>query len=128
LTNLACPTPLVIPFETVDWSAIPVTTHPGETGVAEWRTIQFPGLRIRMVTYSPNYLADHWCEKGHIIYCIDGEIDSELKDGRTFKLSQGMSYHVTDHASSHRSTTTAGARLFIVDGDFLAGKVPGYQA
>ncbi|NBV42766.1 hypothetical protein EBR96_08385, partial [bacterium] len=108
-----------IPFETTDWSHVTPTEHPGETGVAYWRTLQYPGLRIRHVEYSPGYLADHWCEKGHIIFCIDGEMVSELSDGREFVLRKGMSYQVTDGASSHRSRTEMGARLFIVDGEFL---------
>lgn len=111
--------PLVIPFQTTDWSTIPTTEHPGETGTALWQTLQYPGLRVRVVTYSPGYTADHWCEKGHIIFCIEGELTSELKDGQHVVLKQGMSYQVTDGASSHRSTTKIGAKLFILDGDFL---------
>ena len=111
-----------IPFHTTNWDTIPKTEHPGETGMAYWQTLPFPGLRIRMVTYSPGYLADHWCEKGHVVYCISGEMTSELKDGRTFELKAGMTYQVSDGASSHRSRTQDGALLLIIDGDFLAGK------
>jgi hypothetical protein len=110
-----------IPFHTVDWESEPAVEYPGERGVAVWRTRSYGNLRIRMVDYSAGYLADHWCEKGHILYCISGEITSELSDGRQFVLSAGMSYHVTDDASSHRTTTTQAARLFIVDGAFLKG-------
>lgn len=109
----------IIPFQLTDWSTIPTTEHPGETGTAYWKTIHYDKLRVRMVVYSKGYKADHWCEKGHIIYCIEGEMISELKDGRSFILSKGMSYQVSDDASSHRSTTTQGATLFIIDGDFL---------
>ena len=104
-----------IPFGTTDWSRIEPTAHPGETGVAHWRTQQFGSMRVRMVEYSPGYRADHWCRKGHILLCLDGELHTELADGRIFTLTPGMSYQVADDAEPHRSSTDAGARLFIVD-------------
>jgi hypothetical protein len=104
-----------IPFGTTDWSAVEPTTHKGETGVAIWRTRQFGDIRVRMVEYSPGYLANHWCEKGHILLCMAGELNTDLKDGRSFTLLPGMSYQVADGAEAHRSHTAQGARLFIVD-------------
>ncbi len=104
-----------IPFGTTDWSAVPKTEHPGTTGVALWRTRQFGAIRVRMVEYSPGYLADHWCEKGHILLCLEGELHTELADGRRFTLTPGTSYQVADGAEPHRSSTTKGATLFIVD-------------
>ncbi len=104
-----------IPFGTTDWSAIPATEHPGETGKALWRTCQFGTIRVRMVQYTPGYLADHWCSKGHILLCLEGELHTELDDGRTFILRPGMSYQVADNAEAHRSSTPCGAKLFIVD-------------
>ena len=104
-----------IPFGTTDWSTIPPEAHPGETGVAQWRTRQFGTIRVRMVEYSPGYLADHWCLKGHILLCLAGELHTELDDGRRFILRPGMSYQVADNAEAHRSSTPSGARLFIVD-------------
>jgi quercetin dioxygenase-like cupin family protein len=109
----------MIPFHTLNWETIPTTEHKGTTGVAYWRTQVYGGLRIRMVEYSAGYLADHWCEKGHIIYCIEGEMTTELKDGSEHLLAAGMTYQVSDGLSSHRSKTTNGAKLFILDGDFL---------
>ena len=104
-----------IPFETVDWSSIEPTTHPGETGTAFWRTRTFGTVRVRMVEYTPGYLADHWCTKGHILLCLSGELHTELEDGRTFILRSGMSYQVADDSEAHRSSTATGATLFIVD-------------
>lgn len=104
-----------IPFGTTDWQTIEPTVHPGDTGSALWRTQQFGDIRVRMVEYSAGYLADHWCSKGHILLCLDGELHTELEDGRTFVLKPGMSYQVADHAEAHRSSTPTGARLFIVD-------------
>lgn len=104
-----------IPFGTTDWSTVEVTEHPGDTGTARWRTRQFGSVRVRMVEYSPGYLADHWCEKGHILLCLAGELDTELKDGRTFRLRPGMSYQVADNTEAHRSYSATGATLFIVD-------------
>ena len=105
-----------IPFGTTDWSAVPETQHKGETGMATWRTRQFGAIRVRMVEYSPNYLADHWCEKGHILLVLDGRLETELADGRRVTLLPGQSYQVADAAEPHRSRTgPEGARLFIVD-------------
>jgi len=70
---------------------------------------------VRMVEYTPGYSADHWCRKGHILLCLEGELSTELEDGRRFVLKPGMSYQVADQAEAHRSSTTAGAKLFIVD-------------
>ena len=104
-----------IPFCTTDWTEIEETRHEGETGTAYWRTQQFGDIRVRMVKYSPGYLADHWCDKGHILLCTEGELDTELKDGRRFTLKAGMSYQVADDTAPHRSSTAVGAKLFIVD-------------
>ena len=103
------------PFTTTDWSRVPATHYPGETGSATWRTLDIGDLRVRMVEYSPGYLADHWCDRGHVLFVIEGEVDTELKDGRSFKLTAGMSYQVSNGRSSHRSRTATGAKLFIVD-------------
>ena len=108
-----------IPFQTTNWDQVPATMHTGETGVAYWKTIQYNGLRIRMVEYSKDYKADHWCAKGHIIFCIEGEMITELSDGSLHTLRQGMSYQVSDGLSSHRTSSEQGVKLFIVDGDFL---------
>ena len=104
-----------IPFGTTDWDTIERTEHRGERGLAYWRTQVFGGIRVRMVEYTPGYLANHWCEKGHILLCVEGELHTELKDGRTFTLTPGTSYQVADGAEAHRSSTNVGAKLFIVD-------------
>jgi quercetin dioxygenase-like cupin family protein len=104
-----------IPFGTTDWSQLERTEHKGESGIAYWRTQTFGGIRVRMVEYSAGYVSDHWCRKGHVLLCLEGELRTELEDGRTFTLGPGMSYQVADQAEPHRSRTTVGARLFIVD-------------
>ncbi len=102
-------------FTTTDWSEVPASEHPGETGVARWRTLAFGDARVRMIEYSPGYLADHWCQKGHVVLCIEGELETELADGRRVTLRPGSSYQVADGAEAHRSSTKNGCRLFIVD-------------
>jgi quercetin dioxygenase-like cupin family protein len=104
-----------IPFGVTDWTTTPSTEHAGTTGVATWRTANFGNIRVRLIDYSPGYEADHWCSKGHILLCLDGELETELVDGRRFLLKPGMSYQVADGAEAHRSRTTTGARLFVVD-------------
>ncbi|RYU87941.1 hypothetical protein EWM62_15730 [Mucilaginibacter terrigena] len=108
-----------IPFQTINWDKISKEEHPGEQGTSWWQTLQLPGFRIRLVEYSPGYLADHWCQKGHIVHCLEGSFNSELATGEIFTLSKGQSYVVSDDASSHRSVSAEGVKLLIVDGDFL---------
>jgi hypothetical protein len=108
-----------IPFGTINWEEIPATEHQGEKGVALWKTMQFDGLRIRMVEYTEGYLADHWCQKGHILHCLKGELETELSTGEKFILKEGMTYVVSDEMSSHRSQTQKGVKLIIIDGNFL---------
>lgn len=103
------------PFGTTDWSKIERVEYQGDTGLAYWRTQQFGDIRVRMVEYTPGYLADHWCNKGHIILCTAGELTTELQDGRKFTLKPGMTYQVADKVDAHRSFTAVGATLFIVD-------------
>lgn len=102
-------------FQTLDWSSVPKEEHKGDSGMAYWQTKMIHHIRVRMVEYTPGYLADHWCSKGHVILCVEGEMDTELKDGRIFKLKAGMSYFVGDNCEAHRSVTSTGCRLFIVD-------------
>ena len=108
-----------VPFQTTDWNHVAEIEKPGDTGKAIWRTMQWGDLRVRIVEYSAGYKADHWCTKGHILFCLEGELTTELQDGRRFTLKQGMSYQVSDNISAHRSSTSTGAKLFIVDGGFL---------
>jgi hypothetical protein len=111
---------MMIPFQTTHWENIPATEHKGETGTAIWKTLQYDKIRVRMIEYSENYKADHWCSKGHIIYCVEGEFISHLKDGREYLLSAGMSYQTSDDEENpHLSTSKYGCKLFVVDGDFL---------
>jgi quercetin dioxygenase-like cupin family protein len=104
-----------LPFGTTDWASITPTEHEGEQGFAYWRTRTFGDIRVRMVEYTPGYLANHWCVKGHILLCLEGRLETELADGRRFTLTPGVSYQVADHAEPHRSSTVEGAKLFIVD-------------
>jgi quercetin dioxygenase-like cupin family protein len=104
-----------VPFGTMDWSSVPTTEHPGTTGTALWRTLEIGNIRVRMVEYTPGYLADHWCKRGHVLLVLDGELETELSDGRKFLLKTGMSYQVANDINPHRSSTSTGAKLFIVD-------------
>jgi hypothetical protein len=112
-------TAISIPFQTIDWASVPRTEHKGETGTSFWQTLQFGGLRLRIVEYSAGYLADHWCQKGHIVQCLEGSFISELDNGEEFRLTEGMTYIVSDGMSSHRSVSETGVKLLIIDGHFL---------
>lgn len=102
-------------FGLTDWSSVEPTRHDGQRGTAYWRTRECGGVRVRMVEYTPGYAADHWCTKGHILLCLEGELHTELEDGRKFVLFPGMSYQAADELEPHRSSTPVGAKLFIVD-------------
>lgn len=104
-----------VPFMTTDWSKIAPTEYPGEQGKALWRTLEVGNVRVRMVEYTPGYIADHWCSRGHVLLILEGELVTELKDGRKFNMVPGMSYQVASDAEPHRSSTQSGAKLFIVD-------------
>jgi hypothetical protein len=104
-----------VPFNTIDWSTVEPTTHPGITGDALWRTFEMGNIRVRMVEYSPGYMADHWCSKGHVLLVLKGSLETELADGRKFEMTPGVSYQVADGTDPHRSSTKEGVTLFIVD-------------
>lgn len=112
---------LPIPFQITDWAAVPVTVVPGTTGTASMRTLQLGAIRIRMVEYSANYLADHWCQLGHLVFVLEGELISEQEHGERSVMAAGSSYAVSDGMSSHRSRTVGPVKLLIVDGAFLKG-------
>lgn len=111
-------------FQAINWDLIEKTEHHGETGTSFWQTMNIDGLRIRIVEYSANYLANHWCQKGHIVHCLEGEFISELENGEKFTLTKGMSYIVSNNLSSHRSISEHGVKLLIIDGDFLKAEKP----
>jgi quercetin dioxygenase-like cupin family protein len=100
-----------IPFGITDWQNIETIEHLGESGIA---IKTFGNIRVRMVKYSAGYKADHWCHKGHILLCLEGQLITELEDGRVFTLNPGMSYQVADGVERHGSSAEQGAQLFIV--------------
>jgi hypothetical protein len=104
-----------IPYETIDLETLAPEEHPGSRGTATWRTARRGDIRVRIVEYGPGYLADHWCDKGHVVYVLEGCFVSELKDGRKSVVSKGMCYLVSDGAEAHRSSSEGGVRLLIVD-------------
>ncbi len=104
-----------VPFDVTDFDQITGVEYPGERGKAIWRTVERGNLRVRIVEYSPGYVADHWCSRGHVVFVVSGELITELQDGRRFVMKPGMSYQVSDGCEPHRSVADTGATLFIVD-------------
>lgn len=104
-----------VPFCTIDWNQVEPTFHQGITGQAIWRTFEMGNIRVRMVEYTPGYFTDHWCHRGHVLLVLEGEMVTELDDGRSFIMKAGTSYQVADDINPHRSHTEKGAKLFIVD-------------
>ena len=108
-----------IPFQTIDWTSVEIEEIKGESGTATSQTMEYDGLGLRLVEFAKGYQADHWCKKGHIVHCMEGEFDTELERGETVKLIKGMTFIVSDNLSSHRSFSATGVKLLIIDGDFL---------
>ena len=104
-----------IPYQVVDWASMPADRHAGASGEATWRTLEQGGIRVRMVEYSAGYEANHWCAKGHIVLVLEGELITELQDGRVKTTRAGQSYVVADDTAAHRSHTHTGVKMFIVD-------------
>ncbi|MFY9841830.1 MAG: DHCW motif cupin fold protein [Terriglobales bacterium] len=103
------------PLSITDWAQVAPSEHAGDAGIALWRTQSIGEIRVRMVEYSPGYSADHWCSKGHVVLCLEGEFETILSDGRCFTMTPGKSYQVADGETPHRSSSKRGAMLFIVD-------------
>jgi quercetin dioxygenase-like cupin family protein len=104
-----------IPFCVTDWSKIAPSEHKGETGTSFWRTQQIGDVRVRIMEYSPGYRTGYWCAKGHVFFCLQGELEVELEDGRKFTLTPGLSFQVADNADRHRNYSRTGAKFFVVD-------------
>ena len=104
-----------VPFSVVDWDNVIPEEHSGESGKAFWKIFKQGNIRVRMVEYTPGYFADHWCKKGHVILVMEGEMTTELNDGRKFVTKAGCSYQVADDDGAHRTFTKSGVKLFIVD-------------
>ena len=102
-------------FQTLNWNSVPKEQKTAESGTVFWRTKHVGEIRVRMVEYGPGYKSDHWCNKGHVILVVEGEMDTELKDGRVYRVAAGMCYFVGDDSEPHRSSSLKGCRLFIVD-------------
>lgn len=106
------------PFTAIRWDDVPAVEHragEGGSGTAWWRTVNAGNVRVRLVEYSPGYASDHWCDKGHVVHVLRGEIHTTLADGRTITSRTGDTWLAGDAQSRHRSAAPAGATLLIVD-------------
>jgi hypothetical protein len=111
----------MIPFQTINWETIPPIEHSGASGISISRTFQSDIIRLRLVDFSPKYKADHWCGKGHVIYCLDGDFVLHLKDGSKNVVTKGMTCQMLDDTQNpHLMISESGCKLFILDGEFLA--------
>ena len=100
----------------IDWSRTSESAHPGESGAAAVRSHQLGSIQLRLVVYSANYVADHWCQKGHIVFVVAGHLVIEHQHGTTYALAPGMTYYVADDDGlPHRVLSKNGATIFIVD-------------
>jgi hypothetical protein len=100
----------------VVWAQIPESVYPGTLGTATVRSHQVGNVQLRLVVYSANYLADHWCHKGHIVFVLAGQLIIEHQHSLTYTLMPGSSYYVADDdGPPHRVLSENGATIFMVD-------------
>jgi len=104
-----------VPFTLTDWNKIQTQVINGESGFAESKVIEQGNIRARLINYSSNYKADHWCLKGHIAFVIEGEFTIEIENGRKFEFTKGMGFQVADDIDAHKAYSKNGATVFIVD-------------
>ena len=105
-----------LPTGITEWAKLPESIHPGASGTATIRAQQFGDTQVRFVVYSKNYVSDHWCSKGHIVFAMDGQLVIEHQDGTTHTISPGTSYLVADDDGlPHRGVSKDGATVLIVD-------------
>ena len=105
-----------LPAGITDWSDVTASVYPSQSGTATMRTRQFGDIQLRLVDYSSNYVADHWCHKGHIVFVVAGQLTIEHQQSETYKLTPGTTYHVADdEGPPHRVLSKTGATIFIVD-------------
>lgn len=103
-------------FELIDWAELAKSEHLGETGSANERSVSFGELRLRLVEYSPGYTPDHWCERGHILFVLRGELTIRFANGHDHRLDAGMACRIGSSAEvPHQALSLTGASLFIVD-------------
>ena len=98
-----------------DWDSIPTQKIDGETGFCTIKTKTLGEIKIRHIEYSANYSADHWCDKGHIVFIIDGELKIEHKDNSIHTLQGGMTYLIGDNTLAHQAKSKLGAKALIID-------------
>ena len=103
------------PFTTIDWGAVEAVESPGTTGTSFWRTVEMGDIRVRMGEFGAGYSASDWCPKGHVVLVLEGELVTELTDGTTVVQGPGQGIHVGDGQTPHRSSTSTGAKVFVVD-------------
>ena len=108
-----------IPFTVTDWTLLPPVDEKGITGLASIKTVNLGDIILRQIEYSSNYEADHFCQKGHIVYCISGSIQIQLSDNSIHTIATGNTFQVSDDASSHKLYSKEGAKVFVTDGNFL---------
>jgi quercetin dioxygenase-like cupin family protein len=69
-----------------------------------------------MIEYSSGFRSDHYCERGHVLLVLQGELCIRLKNGSEHRLVTGMSIQVADDTiNPHLASTETGAKVFVVD-------------
>ena len=104
-----------IPFQHINWDDVDVTEIPGITGTALSKIWEMGNVRVRLVQYLPEYEANHWCHRGHVILLLAGQLQVIFEDGRLSNIQVGESFVLADNQEAHKIASIDGATVFIVD-------------
>ncbi len=99
----------------INWEEIQSEKIEGESGFVISKTKEIGAMRIRHQTFSENFKADSWCEKGHILLVLNGVLIIEFKDGSSVDVTKGNSYVLGDNVQAHKAITLSETEVFIVD-------------
>ncbi len=86
-----------------------------ERGAARLKEMSGHGKRLRLVEFLPGFDDSNWCSKGHVVFVLEGAVESHYEDGVTPRHA-GEAY-IIPPGIAHRSRNPHGvpARLLIVD-------------
>ena len=105
-----------VPFSVTEWEGVGQTEHKGIKGTSLWKTFEEGNIRARIVEYSPGFVSDHYCERGHVVLVLKGSLLLTMKKGDRFIIEEGCSFQLSDDASKpHSVSSEHGAKVFIVD-------------
>lgn len=99
----------------INWELSQAEKSLGTSGFVFSKSVDLGTIRMRQLSFSENYEADHWCEKGHIIHVLAGELIIEYQDGSQVTIPTGQSLILGDSISLHKAKTESESTVLIID-------------